>query len=169
MLLLFYWDRLVDKTIRGSSSFFMVYPFLGLSPNSSETFSRIGGSFSAEAQHHDPASMTRLTPGTRKEGISLAWTGHWRSVEMCDFSLHNVKSRPAKVGDKLTTRDFGTGTRGFAASEDVSVAVCVLPGTELSFADEVRCESLWPWSKRKIGGHKTAIFRQVSMTARTAG
>ena len=81
---------------------------------------------------------------------------------MCDFSLHNVKSRPAKVGDKLTTRDFGTGTRGFAASEDVSVAVCVLPGTELSFAEEVSCESLWPWSKREIGGHKTAIFRQIN-------
>jgi hypothetical protein len=49
---------------------------------------------------------------------------------MCDFSLHSVKSRPAKVGDKLTTRDFGTGTRGFAASEDATMAVCVLPGTE---------------------------------------
>jgi len=44
---------------------------------------------------------------------------------MCDYSLHSVKSRPAKVGEKLTTRDFGTGTRGFAASEDPSVAVCV--------------------------------------------
>ena len=51
---------------------------------------------------------------------------------MCDYSLQNVKSRPAKVGDKLTTRNFGTGTIGFAASEDDSVAVCVLPGTELS-------------------------------------
>ena len=47
---------------------------------------------------------------------------------MCDYSLHNVKSRPAKVGDKLTTRNFGTGTIGFEASEDVGVAVCVLPG-----------------------------------------
>ena len=37
--------------------------------------------------------------------------------EMCDYSLHSIRSRPAKVGDKLTTRDFGTGTRGFAASE----------------------------------------------------
>ena len=44
---------------------------------------------------------------------------------MCDFSLHSIKSRPAKVGDKLTTRDFGTGTRGFAASEDATMAVCV--------------------------------------------
>ena len=48
---------------------------------------------------------------------------------MCDYSLHNVASRPARVGDKLTTRDFGTGTRGFAGAEDVRVAVCVLPGT----------------------------------------
>ena len=80
---------------------------------------------------------------------------------MCDYSLHTVKSRPAKVGDKLTTHDFGTGTRGFAASEDVSVAVCVLPGTELSFADDVRCISWWPW-RRNVIGHKTAIFREVN-------
>ena len=81
---------------------------------------------------------------------------------MCDYSLHTVKSRPAKVGDKLTTRDFGTGTRGFAASENVRVAVCVLPGTELSFADEVRCISSWPW-RRTVIDHKTAIFRQVNL------
>ena len=28
---------------------------------------------------------------------------------MRDFSLESVRSRPAKVGDKLVTRDFGTG------------------------------------------------------------
>ena len=67
---------------------------------------------------------------------------------MCDYSLHNVKSRPAKVGDKLTIRDFGTGTRGFSAAEDMNVAVCVLPGTELSFEEEVACDSIWPWSKK---------------------
>ena len=39
---------------------------------------------------------------------------------MCDYSLHNVKSRPAKVGDKLTTHHFNTGTRGFAAPEDAN-------------------------------------------------
>ena len=53
---------------------------------------------------------------------------------MCDFSLHSIKSRPAKIGDKLTTRDFRTGTQGFAASENPNVAVCVLPGTELAFS-----------------------------------
>ncbi len=82
---------------------------------------------------------------------------------MCDYSLHNVKSRPAKVGDKLTTRDFGTGTRGFAASEDASVAVCVLPGTELCFASEIRClpTGLLAW-RESVTNHKTAIFRQVN-------
>jgi len=33
---------------------------------------------------------------------------------MCDYSLHHVKTRPAKVSDKLTIRNFGTGTRGFS-------------------------------------------------------
>lgn len=62
---------------------------------------------------------------------------------MCDYSLHNVKTRPAKVGDKLTTRLFETGTRGFSAPEDASIAVCVLPGTELGFAEDVRRERFW--------------------------
>jgi hypothetical protein len=34
---------------------------------------------------------------------------------MCDYSLRNVRSRPAAVGDKLITRDFGSGTHGFGA------------------------------------------------------
>ena len=83
---------------------------------------------------------------------------------MCDYSLHSVKSRPAKVGDKLTTRDFGTGTRGFAASENPSVAVCVLPGTELAFAHDVKRLStrLWPWHDGGAIECKTAIFRQIN-------
>jgi len=82
---------------------------------------------------------------------------------MCDYSLHSVKSRPAKVGDNLTTRNFGTGTRGFAASEDASVAVCVRPGTELSFADEVTCLPTGLLGSRdKVIKHKTAIFRQIN-------
>jgi len=82
---------------------------------------------------------------------------------MCDYSLYSVKSRPAKVGDELTTRDFGTGTLGFAAPEDVSVAVCVRPGTELSFAREVTCQpiGMLGWRDKAIK-HKTAIFRQVN-------
>ncbi len=82
---------------------------------------------------------------------------------MCDYSLTGVQSRPAKVGDALITRNFGTGTRGFCASSDAAVAVCILPGTELAFADTVKCDAtgLLPWRDRVIN-HTTAIFRQVN-------
>ena len=82
---------------------------------------------------------------------------------MCDYSLHSVKSRPAKIADKLIVRDFGTGTRGFAALENPMVAVCVLPGTELVFAHEVKRlpARLWPWHDNVIK-QKTAIFRQIN-------
>jgi hypothetical protein len=84
-------------------------------------------------------------------------------LEMCDYSLQNVSSRPAQVGDKLTTHNFGTGTRGFAAQEDCNLAVCVLPGTELAFANNV----VYTWlgffrQKTKTLVHRTAIFRQVN-------
>jgi hypothetical protein len=82
---------------------------------------------------------------------------------MCDFSLHNVKSRPAKVGDKLTTHNFNTGTRGFAAPEDSTTAVCILPGTELAFSAEVICapSRIFGWKTRTISS-RTAIFRQIN-------
>jgi hypothetical protein len=96
------------------------------------------------------------------EGLSYR-----ESSEMCDYSLHTIKSRPAVVGDKLTTRNFGTGTRGFAAS-DATIAVCVLPGTELAFAHEVKqlhagvwSWRLWAWQEKVIE-HRTAIFRQTN-------
>jgi hypothetical protein len=82
---------------------------------------------------------------------------------MCDYSLESVKSRPAKVGDKLATRHFYTGTTGFAAPEDANMAVCVLPGTELAFAAEVSClpSGVFGWKTRTLN-HTTAIFRQVN-------
>jgi hypothetical protein len=80
---------------------------------------------------------------------------------MCDFSLQSVRSRPAKVGNKLVTRDFGTGTRGFAASDDLGMAVCLLPGTELAFAGEVACLPAGLLGCKTID-HQTAIFRQVN-------
>ena len=80
---------------------------------------------------------------------------------MCDYSLHNVKSRPAKVGDKLTTHFFGTGTIGFAASEDADMAVCVLPGTEVAFATKVSRRPRWLFGAGTVN-HTTAIFRQIN-------
>ena len=83
---------------------------------------------------------------------------------MCDYSLLNVRARPAKVGDKLTTRDFGTGTRGFGAAEDAGVAVCVLPGTELAFSSPVTITDfrlVVNWRVETLA-HTMAIFRQVN-------
>jgi hypothetical protein len=58
---------------------------------------------------------------------------------MCDYSLHLVASRPAKVGDKLVTTEFNNSlTRGFAAVGEPHVAVCLLPGTEVREGSGVR-------------------------------
>ena len=67
---------------------------------------------------------------------------------MCDYSLHAVASRPAKVGETMITTTFrGTSTRGLASENDRNTAVCMLPGTELEFADNVRHDSRWIWTK----------------------
>jgi hypothetical protein len=81
---------------------------------------------------------------------------------MCDYSLHHVMSRPAKVADKLVSTNFaGTITRGFAAQGDLNVAVCLLPGTEIAFDEDVRhYEEVTHFPVRKAG-HKVARFRQV--------
>ena len=60
---------------------------------------------------------------------------------MCDYSLNNVESRPAKVGDKLITTTFANCfSRGFAAVGEPNVAVCLHPGTEVAFEKEVEHE-----------------------------
>jgi len=67
---------------------------------------------------------------------------------MCDYSLRAVASRPAEVGETLITTTFrGTSTRGFASVKDPATAVCMLPGTELAFADKVRYDNRWIWPK----------------------
>jgi hypothetical protein len=81
---------------------------------------------------------------------------------MCDYSLHNVASRPAKVGDKLTTRNFGAGTRGFSAPEDPNTAVCVLPGTELAFTQMVTLATAEGPSGDTAVDSRVAIFRQIN-------
>ena len=71
---------------------------------------------------------------------------------MCDYSLHHVKSRPANIGDKLIIRNFNTGTRGFASPNDLTIAVCILPGTELAFSEDVKWApfSLLSWRVKVI-------------------
>lgn len=82
---------------------------------------------------------------------------------MCDYSLHSVRTRPAKVGEKLVTHNFGTGTRGFAAPEDCAVAICILPGTELAFEKPVEYRTIL--RLRANTGHTVAIFRQINKSA----
>jgi len=68
---------------------------------------------------------------------------------MCDYSLHAVATRPAQVGETLITTTFrGTSTRGFASEREPDVAVCLLPGTELAFADNVKYDSRWIWTRQ---------------------
>ncbi|MGA8970900.1 MAG: hypothetical protein WB499_16940 [Pseudolabrys sp.] len=67
------------------------------------------------------------------------------------------------------THNFGTGTRGFADVEDSELAVCLMPGTELAFTEEVATlpHGLLGWRK-KTNGHRTAIFRQLNRDKLTA-
>ena len=83
---------------------------------------------------------------------------------MCDYSLHLVASRPAKVGDQLVTTTFPkSSTRCFAAVGEPSIAVCMLPGTELAFENSVQYERpLSLFQKAKVAiQHDVARFRQI--------
>ncbi len=76
---------------------------------------------------------------------------------MCDYSLHAVTARPAKVGESLVSTSFrGTSTRGFAAKDEPKVAVCLLPGTELAFEQDVRYNRNWLLTKS--AGFRVAQF-----------
>ena len=78
---------------------------------------------------------------------------------MCDFSLQHIASRPAKVGDKLVTTGFNTGTNGFMPADtlpnETKVAVCVMPGTELAFEDGITIRP-FPFSYFLGGDNKRA-------------
>jgi hypothetical protein len=94
---------------------------------------------------------------------------------MCDYSLHHVTSRPAKVSDKLVTTELArSSTRGFAAvgehgaklviHDDLpKVAVCLLPGTELAFDGDVRYDRAFNLFGNGRINHKVARFRQIDM------
>ncbi len=83
---------------------------------------------------------------------------------MCDYSLHLVASRPAEVGDKLVATDFARSiTRGFSAVGDPDTAVCLLPGTELAFEDDVQFDRAFSLFGKARVEERVARFRQVNM------
>jgi hypothetical protein len=85
---------------------------------------------------------------------------------MCDYSLEHVASRPAKVGDRLTTTRFKnpnstfSPTVGFCAVGEPDTAVCLRPGTEIAFDREIEIPRAF-WMRRKIGA-KLGRFRHVN-------
>jgi hypothetical protein len=86
---------------------------------------------------------------------------------MCDYSLHHVASRPAKVGDKVTSTRFGNSiTGGFAARGEPDIAVCMRPGTELAFDQDVVYSQGFGLIPPRFGyatmPHRVARFRQVN-------
>jgi hypothetical protein len=83
---------------------------------------------------------------------------------MCDYSLHYVASRPAKVGDKLVTTSFPSSTtRGFAAVGEPNVAVCLLPGTEIAFDKDAEFDAALGILPNRKTGEKVARFRQINI------
>src|SRR3954468_3747013 len=86
---------------------------------------------------------------------------------MCDYSLHGVAARPARVGDKLVTTQFwNTTTRGFSAGDEPRVAICLLPGTEVAFENKVKRHLTGfhlLFRRTKPLPHQVARFRQVNM------
>jgi len=87
-----------------------------------------------------------------------------RSMCMCDYSLHHVANRPAKVGDKLVSTQFVNSiTRGFSAVGEPNVAVCLLPGTELVFDRDVECDHALGFFPNKKLRENVARFRQINL------
>ena len=82
---------------------------------------------------------------------------------MCDYSLHHVRSRPAKVGDKLVSTSFSnSSTRGFAPVGEPQVAVCLLPGTELAFEKDVEYNPSFGFFSSRKTGQRVARFRHIN-------
>jgi hypothetical protein len=83
---------------------------------------------------------------------------------MCDYSLHLIASRPAKVADRLVSTDFVKSiTRGFTEIGQPDVAVCLLPGTELAFDNDVQFDRAFSMFGRARVAHRVARFRQINM------
>jgi hypothetical protein len=83
---------------------------------------------------------------------------------MCDYSLHLIASRPAKVADRLVSTDFVKSiTRGFTEIGQPDVAVCMLPGTELAFDNDIQFDRAFSMFGRARVAHRVARFRQINM------
>ena len=80
---------------------------------------------------------------------------------MCDYSLHALATRDARVGETLVSTKFHlTTTRGFGGANDPEIAVCLRPGTEIAFEQDVLVEGMM--FRKNIRDH-LARFRQIDL------
>lgn len=83
---------------------------------------------------------------------------------MCDYSLHAVAARPAEAAETLVSTRFQTGgTGGFANPQNLQVAVCLRPGTEIAFEKDAQTEGMM---FRKSIAARLARFRQIDTDKR---
>jgi len=69
----------------------------------------------------------------------------------------------------VTTKFHNSLTGGFAGVQEPSVAVCLLPGTEVAFETEVECEHVFKvFRSQKLISEKVARFRQINMEEQNA-
>ncbi len=93
--------------------------------------------------------------------LNISWLARGVSA-MCDYSLHFTSSRPARIGDTLITTAFANSTtRGLSAVGEPNVAVCLLPGTEVAFEDEVAYNRAFGLPPKGQISERVARFRQI--------
>lgn len=79
---------------------------------------------------------------------------------MCDYSLEAYKTRPARQGETITTHRFPSGSLGFVAPENSTVAVCLACDTQLHLSN-------LPTSIQRscgVGQKAVATFTQLDTT-----
>jgi hypothetical protein len=83
---------------------------------------------------------------------------------MCEYSLEYMASRPGIAGDKLVITKFPYSvTHGFCEIGKLNVAVCLLPGTELAFDENVEYMRAFPLLPNVKLNEKTARFCQINL------
>jgi hypothetical protein len=73
------------------------------------------------------------------------------------LGLHAIATRSAEVAETLVSTNLSTGTHGFASPGDPKVAVCLRPGTEIAFENDVQPDVVM--RRKKIGDRLRAFAK----------
>jgi len=85
---------------------------------------------------------------------------------MCDYSLEMYRSRPASVGEEYVSHRFPSGSVGFVASGETSVAVCMACDTRVQLENisehvqrtyGVKATEEVVFIRREVGPHHDAV------------